>query len=152
MGASGVLSPSTFESVIIDDLIPTIDRTFRTLSDRDHRGMAGFSMGSSQTMQITLRNLDKFSWIGFFSGATVSGDLDGAYNAVFKNSADFNKRVHLLWMGAGTAEIGLVRSLDASDELLTKRGLKHAIFKSEGTAHEWHSWRRDLNDFAPKLF
>jgi enterochelin esterase family protein len=55
-------------------------------------------------------------------------------------------------MGAGTAETGLVRSLDASDELLTKRGLKHAIFKSEGTAHEWHSWRRDLNDFAPKLF
>jgi enterochelin esterase-like enzyme len=152
MGASGVLSPSTFESVIIDDLIPTIDRTFRTLSDRDHRGMAGLSMGSSQTMQITLRNLDKFSWIGFFGGATMSGDLDGAYNGVFKNSADFNKRVHLLWMGAGTAETGLVRSLDASDELLTKRGLKHAIFKSEGTAHEWHSWRRDLNDFAPKLF
>jgi enterochelin esterase family protein len=55
-------------------------------------------------------------------------------------------------MSAGTAETGLVRSLDASDELLTKRGLKHAIFKSEGTAHAWHSWRRDLNDFAPKLF
>jgi enterochelin esterase family protein len=152
MGTGGVLSPSAFESVIVDDLIPMIDRTFRTLSDRNHRAMAGLSMGSMQAMQITLRNLDKFSWIGFFSGATVSGDLDTAYNGVFKDSADFNKRVHLLWMGAGTAETQLIQSLDASDQLLTKRGVKHAIFKSEGTAHEWHTWRRDLNDFAPRLF
>jgi enterochelin esterase family protein len=148
----GVLSPSAFESVIVDDLMPMIDRTFRTLSDRDHRAMAGLSMGSTQAMQITLRNLDKFSWIGFFSGSTVSGDLDTAYNGVFKDSADFNKRVHLLWMGAGTAETQLIQSLNASDRLLTQRGVKHAIFKSEGTAHEWHTWRRDLNDFAARLF
>ena len=152
MGAGGVLSPSTFESVVIDDLIPLIDRTFRTLTDRDHRAMAGLSMGSMQTAQITLRNLDKFSWIGFFSGATVNGDLDTGYNGVFKDSAAFNKRVHLLWMGAGTAETQLVQALDASDQLLTQHGIKHAIFKSEGTAHEWHTWRRDLNDFAPRLF
>lgn len=152
MGAGGVLSPSTFESVIIDDLIPLIDRTFRTLTDRDHRAMAGLSMGSMQTAQITLRNLEKFSWIGFFSGATVNGDLDTGYNGVFQDSAAFNKRVHLLWMGAGTAETQLMQALDASDQLLTTRGIKHAIFKSEGTAHEWHTWRRDLNDFAPRLF
>ena len=152
MGASGVLSASAFESVIIDDVIPMIDRTFRTLSDRDHRGMAGLSMGSMQAMQITLRNLDKFSWIGFFSGSTVSGDLDTAYGGAFKNAADFNTRVHLLWMGAGTAEARLVQALDASNELLNQRGIKHAIFKSENTAHEWHTWRRDLNDFAPRLF
>src|SRR3954468_4048089 len=113
MGGGGVLAASTFESVIVDDLIPMIDRTFRTLSDRDHRAMAGLSMGSMQTMQITLRNLDKFSWIGLFSGAAVTADLDTAYNGVFKNSADFNKRVHLLWMGAGTAETRLVDTLKA---------------------------------------
>jgi len=152
MGAGGVLSPSTFESVIIDDLIPLIDRSFRTLTDRDHRGMAGLSMGSMQTAQITMRNLDKFSWIGFFSGATVNGDLDTGYNGVLKDSAAFNKRVHLLWMGAGTAETQLMQALDASDQLLTTRGIKHTVFKSEGTAHEWHTWRRDLNDFAPRLF
>ena len=144
--------PQLFESVVIDDLIPMIDRTFRTLSDGEHRAMAGLSMGSMQAMQISLRNLDKFSWIGLFSGATVGGDLDTAYNGVFKNAADFNKRVHLLWMGAGTAEDRLMQSLNTSHELLDKRGIHHAIFKSEGTAHEWHTWRRDLNDFAPRLF
>ena len=152
VGGNGLLAASTFESVVIDDLIPTVDRTFRTLSDRDHRALAGLSMGSMQAMQISLRNLDKFSWIGFFSGATVSGDLDTAYNGVFKNSAEFNKRVHLLWIGAGTAETRLMDSLKASDELLTKRGVKHVIFTSPETAHEWHTWRRHLLDFAPRLF
>jgi enterochelin esterase-like enzyme len=114
--------------------------------------MAGLSMGSRQAMQITLRNLDKFSWIGFFSGATMGGDLDTGYNGVFKDADEFNKRVHLLWMGAGTAEARLMDALKASDELLNKRGVKHVIFASEGTAHEWHSWRRHLNDFAPRLF
>jgi enterochelin esterase-like enzyme len=85
-GAPGVLSPSNFESVVVDDLIPTIDRTFRTLTDRDRRAMAGLSMGSTQTMQITLRNLEKFSWIGAFSGATIIGDLDSGYNGVFKSA------------------------------------------------------------------
>jgi enterochelin esterase-like enzyme len=152
MGASGVLSPSTFESVVIDDLIPTIDRMFRTLSDRDHRAMAGLSMGSMQAMSITLRNLDKFSWIGFFSGSTVTGDLDTAYNGVFKDAAAFNKRVHLLWMGAGTAEAALMKRLEESDALLTARGIKHVIFTSDLTAHEWHTWRRHLHDFAQRLF
>jgi len=152
MGASGVLAASAFESVIVDDLIPMIDRTFRTLSDRDHRAMAGLSMGSMQAMSITLRNLDKFSWIGFFSGSTVTGDLNTAYNGVFKDAAAFNKRVHLLWMGAGTAEAALIKRLEESDKLLTERGIKHVIFKSDLTAHEWHTWRRHLNDFAPRLF
>lgn len=151
-GAPGTLSPSAFESVIVDDLIPHIDRTFRTLTGRDQRAMAGLSMGSMQTLQITLRNLDKFSWIGFFSGAAVTADLETGYNGVFKDGAAFNKRVHLLWMGAGTAEDRLVQSLAASHTQLDKKGIKHVIYNSEGTAHEWHTWRRHLNDFLPRLW
>jgi enterochelin esterase-like enzyme len=150
--SSSVLSPSTFESVVIDDLMPMIDRTFRTLSDREHRAMAGLSMGSRQTMQITLRNLDKFSWIGLFSGATVNGDLNTGYDGVFKKAKEFNERVHLLYMGVGTAEPRLMDALKSSDELLNKGGIRHVAFTSEGTAHEWHSWRRHFHDFAPRVF
>jgi S-formylglutathione hydrolase FrmB len=50
------------------------------------------------------------------------------------------------------AETALTKSLDAFDELLAQRGIKHAIFKSEGAMHEWHAWRRDPDDFAPRLF
>lgn len=151
-GTDGVLSPSALESVVVEDLIPTVDRTFRTRADRDHRAIAGLSMGSMQTMQISLRNLDIFSWIGLFSGAVVTGDLAAAYGGVFKDAAAFNRRVHLLWQGAGTAETALMQRLDESHELLEKRGVKHVIYKSEGTAHEWHTWRRHLRDFASRLF
>ena len=151
-GASGVLSPSTFESVIIDDLIPMIDATFRTESSRERRAIAGLSMGSRQAMQIGLRNLEKFSWLGFFSGATIAGDLTTGYNGVFANPAEFNKRVRLLWMSGGTAETNLMASIAASHEALEKAGIQHQVYHSEGTSHEWHSWRRDLYNFAQQLF
>ncbi|MCL4812477.1 MAG: esterase [Vicinamibacteraceae bacterium] len=153
MGSTdGVLHPSALEDVMLQDLIPTIDRSFRTIADRDHRAIAGLSMGSMQTLQIAFRNLDTFSWIGLFSGAVVTGDLDTAYGGVLKDAAAFNERVHLLWQGAGTAETTLLQRLEQSHDLLEKRGVRHVIYRSEGTAHEWHSWRRHLYDFACRLF
>jgi enterochelin esterase-like enzyme len=150
---AGVLAPSPFESVVVGDLIPTIDARYRTRADREHRAMAGLSMGSGQTLQITLRHSDKFSWIGLFSGAAPSGDLSTAYNGVFANGAEFNKRVHLFFMGAGSAEARLMTSIPAARELLEKQGIRSVVtFTSQGTSHEWHTWRRCLHTFAPKLF
>jgi len=60
---------STFEEVFIDELIPMIDSTYRTIADREHRAMAGLSMGGMQTFQIAMKHLDKFAYIGGFSGA-----------------------------------------------------------------------------------
>ena len=104
---------SAFEDDVTQALIPYIDSTFRTLSDRDHRAMAGLSMGGMQTFQITLNHLDLFSYIGGFSGAggmLVLGDrkLDPKtdYNGVFADPAAFAKKVHLLWLGVGTAGAG----------------------------------------------
>jgi enterochelin esterase family protein len=100
---------TTFEDDVVQVLIPYIDSTFRTLSDRDHRAMAGLSMGGMQTFQITLNHLELFSYIGGFSGAggmLVLGDrkLDPKtdYGGVFADPVVFNKKVHLLWIGVGT--------------------------------------------------
>ena len=100
---------SEFEDVMVGDLIPMIDATYRTISDRDHRAMAGLSMGGMQTFQITLKHLDLFSYIGGFSGGGggFGGgpiDIKSAYNGVMANADDFNKKVHLVWLGVGTAE------------------------------------------------
>jgi enterochelin esterase family protein len=158
-GASGVVSPSAFESVITSDLIPIIDRTYRTLADRDHRAMAGLSMGGMQTFQITLNNLDKFAYIGGFSGAGggmgrgAAFDVKTAYNGVLADSAAFSKRVKLVWVGAGSAELnGIGASVVAFRDALQKAGIKVVYYESPGTAHEWLTWRRDLNEFAPLLF
>ena len=110
-------------------------------------------MGSGQALQIGMRNLDAFSWIGLFSGASVSGDLKTAYNGVLANPADWNRRVHLLWMGAGSVETRLTTAIDASRTLLDAHGVRNVVtYTSTGTSHEWHTWRRSLHEFAPRLF
>lgn len=151
---------TAFEEDVTQALIPYIDSTFRTIPDRDHRAMAGLSMGGMQTFQVTLNHLDLFSYIGGFSGAAGPLVLGGqkldprtAYNGVFADPATFAKRVHLLWLGVGTQEpermrTGL-RNLHAS---LLEAKIQHVFYESPGTDHEWQTWRRDLKDFAPRLF
>lgn len=148
---------SAFGDVVIKDLIPFIDGTFRTISDRDHRAMAGLSMGGMQTIQITFTNLDKFSYIAGFSGAgRFRGEglnVKSDYNGVLVDSTAFNKKVRLLWIGIGTAEPeGLYETVSTFHKALLKAGIKHVYYESPGTDHEWLTWRRDLYDFAPRLF
>ncbi|MFZ0960058.1 MAG: alpha/beta hydrolase-fold protein [Terriglobia bacterium] len=151
---------SAFEDDVTQALIPYIDSTFRTLSDRDHRAMAGLSMGGMQTFQITLNHLDLFSYIGGFSGAggmQMMGnrgmDLKTDYNGAFADPAAFAKKVHLLWFGVGTAEPERMRAgiLRLHTSLL-EANIQHVFYESPGTDHEWQTWRRDLKDFAPRLF
>jgi enterochelin esterase-like enzyme len=148
--------PTPFEEVVINDLIPFIDATFRTYSDRDHRAMAGLSMGGGQTFQITTRNLDRFAYIGGFSGSgriSADADLKNVYNGVFADADTFNKKVKLVWIGIGTGEPeNMYRNVKGFHETLTKIGIKNVYYESPGTDHEWLTWRRSLYQFAPLLF
>jgi enterochelin esterase-like enzyme len=151
--------------IYINDLIPFIDKTFRTKTDRQNRAMAGLSRGGMQTTMTVFANMDKFAWMGTFSGffigrpgrdlaaATGSTNIDSmvaiAFNGVFKDAAAFDKKMNLLFISTGTEE----RSPKEAVEALKARGIKHIVFhESQGTAHEWLTWRRALNDFAPRLF
>jgi enterochelin esterase family protein len=151
---------AAFEDVMIKEIIPMVDSTYRTIPDRDHRAMAGLSMGGMQTFQVTMNHLDTFSYIGGFSGAGAgfvfgANKLDPktAYNGVLSDPAAFNKRVHLVWLGVGTAEPERMHTgLISFNEFLQQAGIKHVFYESPGTAHEWQTWRRDLHLFAPLLF
>jgi len=150
---------ATFEDDVTQALIPYIDSTFRTRADRDHRAMAGLSMGGMQTFRVTLNHLNLFSYIGGFSGAGsfVLGDrnLDpkADYNGVFAEPAAFAQKVHLLWLGVGTLEPERMRAgIQRLHAALEKAHIKHTFYESPGTDHEWQTWRRDLKDFAPRLF
>jgi enterochelin esterase family protein len=151
---------AAFEDDVTRALIPFVDATFRTIPDRDQRAMAGLSMGGMQTFQVTLGHLDLFSHIGGFSGAVgpvVFGgqklEVKTAYNGVFADPSAFAKKVRLLWLGVGTEEPERmregIRGLHAS---LTEAGIQHVYVESPGTDHEWQTWRRNLKDFAPRLF
>jgi enterochelin esterase-like enzyme len=79
---------------MINEIIPMINASFRTIPDKEHRAMAGLSVGGMQAMQITLGNLDKFSYIGAFIGAfmTQGADLKTYSDGVFNDPAVFNKK------------------------------------------------------------
>lgn len=154
----GPFTTMMFEEVMMNEIIPMIDSTYRTLPDREHRAMAGLSMGGMQTFHITLKHLDKFAYIGGFSGAAggpnaTSFDTKTAYDGVMKDAGAFNKKVKLVWLGIGTTEPErMYKSIDSLHAALQEAGVKHVYYQSPGTAHEWQTWRRDLNDFAPRLF
>ncbi len=142
---------ATFPRILVQDIIPMIDKEFRTLSDRDHRAMAGLSWGGHQTMETTLYHLDKFSYIGTFSGALFiqKADIKNVYDGVFADSKKFNERVHAFFIGIGSEEGQATKVL--SDEL-AHTGIKNIYYESPGTAHEWLTWRRCLKEFLPLLF
>jgi enterochelin esterase-like enzyme len=142
-----------FEEVLTGELIPKVDATYRTLGDRDHRALAGLSMGGMQALQIGLTRLDLFGSVGSFSGPPLGGfDVTTSYGGALRDAEAFNKRVRLLWLGAGTAEERFAANVKAVHGALDKAGVKHVVFESQGTAHEWQTWRRSLHDFAPRLF
>jgi enterochelin esterase-like enzyme len=144
-----------FQTVLVDELIPYIDANFRTLSDQPHRAMAGLSMGGMETKQITLKNLDKFSHIGLFSGGTIGVDD-------ISDMDEFKEKVKLVFVSYGSREVGGNRGRGgrggsggdpkANIEALKEAGITAHYYVSSETAHEWQSWRRSLREFAPLLF
>ena len=136
--------------IYAENLIPYIDKTFRTKTDKQNRAMAGLSRGGMQTTMTVFANMDKFAWMGTFSGFFVRGDdVVGAFNGVFKDPAAFDKQMNLLFISTGTEE----RNPKDQVEKLKAHGIKNIVFhESQGTAHEWLTWRRALNEFAPRIF
>ena len=144
---------ATFTEMLLTDLIPMVERTYRVLPGRDNRAMAGLSMGGMQTFLTTLANLDKFAYIGGFSGSTgaFGGQFDPktSNNGVFADADGFNKKVKVLFLGIGSVEGPRTKNFS---DALAQAGIRNVYFESPGTAHEWLTWRRCLNDFAPRLF
>ena len=142
-----------FKDMMLKDIIPFIDKTYRTLPDRENRAMAGLSYGGRQTFDLTLPNLDKFAWLGGFSGGpriSPTDNLKSVYSGVFADAAQFNEKVKLLFIGNGTVE---GNSPVETADILRKSGIKNiVVYQSPGTAHEWLTWRRCLHEFAPLLF
>jgi enterochelin esterase-like enzyme len=143
---------NSFYKVLISDLIPYIDTHFRTLTDRDHRAMAGLSWGGHQTFDVVLRHLDKFSYMGTFSGAIFGLDLKTAYDGIFTRPEEFNRQIHCLFMMSGTEGMDKMFGTAKMVSDLKAMGINAHYYESTGTDHEWLTWRRGLREFLPHLF
>jgi len=151
-GGRGSLASSVFTQMMLTDLMPMIEQTFRVAPGRENRAMAGLSMGGAQTFGTALANLDKFAYLGGFSGSSGGrGGFDPktANDGVFADAAAFNKKVKLLFLGIGSMEGPGTKTFS---EQLTQAGIRNVYYESPGTAHEWLTWRRSFKEFAPLLF
>ena len=134
--------PDAFQVVLLTDIIPMVEKEYRVIADARHRAMAGLSMGGGQTRRITLANPTMFAYVGMFSGGVMSvEDIEGA--------AGFRQTNKVVFMSSGSKENP--RVMEAA-ESLKKAGINAVGYISEGTAHEWHTWRRSLFEFAQLLF
>jgi len=146
--------PSRFKEVLLNDLIPFVDKTYRTIADREHRAMAGLSMGGFLTVNTVFEHPEMFSYLGAFSGGmriSENDDLNKLYKGTLGDANTFNKKFKLFFQSIGTDEAPWQR-VKQTNEVLTKKGINNVYFESPGTAHEWLTWRRSLHAFTPLLF
>jgi len=140
-----------FTSQIINDVVPEIDASYRTIADRDHRAMAGLSLGGTQTYQVTQANMDKFAYIGIFSAPFGFPGIETGYNGILSKPEAFDKQVKAFFISMGSKEAATTGRQPA--EQMKAAGIKHiTYFEAPGTAHEFQTWRKSLHEFAPLLF
>ncbi len=141
-----------FPELLVKEIVPMIDSSFRTKTDRESRAMAGLSMGGGHTFQVVMPNLDKFAYLGGFSGGAGSVEqIDQLYDGIFANPQKFNENIKLMFLSIGSEE--RPERVKAFAEALQGKGLQNVVYyESPGSAHEWLTWRRSLREFAPLIF
>jgi enterochelin esterase-like enzyme len=167
---------TAFPDSLVNDLVPFVDRTYRTRTDRDSRAIAGLSMGGGHTMWAAFHHLDRFAWVGAFSsayglipgvgvpapmppasaglrqpGLGQSIDADKLFAALPDLNPSANGRLKLFYMSIG-AHDGLVVGQHALNDALAAKGIRSTYVEAPGYIHEWAFWRVTLIDFLPRLF
>ncbi|MGO9202021.1 MAG: esterase [Limisphaerales bacterium] len=163
-GPSGRPPADEFVEDFLGDIMPCVESRYRVHADRQHRAIAGLSMGGSQTLNIAIPHLEKFAYMGVFSSGLIGGfggGRGGATNApagaaweernqVALDDAKLKKGLKLVWFATGKDDF-LVETSRRTVEMLKKHGFD-PVFKETAGAHTWINWRDYLNEFAPQLF
>ena len=143
-------SMSGFLTELPKDAVPFIDATYRTLTDRESRAMAGLSMGGMQTQKIVMHHPELFAWAGIFSGGLVIQNEEDDYSGVLLNPEEFAKRFKLLFVACGTQE-GMLENTRANEKQVLDAGVPIDVYEDYGY-HDWTFWRHCANEFLRKLF
>ncbi|GAB3222314.1 esterase [Algoriphagus aestuariicola] len=138
-----------FEKSLVEDVVPYIEKNYRIKADKDHRAIAGLSMGGAHTITASTTYPDKFSYIGVFSSGIFDANADMA-ELEKKFTALKDSGVKKYWVACGKTDF-VIESNQRLLSILDKTGLKHEYHESEG-GHTWANWRDYLVLFAPMLF
>lgn len=132
------------EKELMTALKPMVESKYRVLTDRNHRAIAGLSMGSAQSQMITLHNLDHFAYLGAFSASANHSEWEKA------DSVALNKKLKLLWLGCGTEDFAYP-GMEKLHTLLDGKKVKH-VWNASGAGHSWPNWQVYLTKYVQLLF
>ena len=139
----------SFENELLKDVIPFVESRFSVKADREHRAVAGLSMGGGQAIRVGLKNLDKFAWVGWFSSALGFGG-GGSPASLLTDPEAASKQIRLLWVSCGDKDT-LLNANKAFHTALEDKKVPH-IWHLETGAHDYTVWKNDLYLLAPMLF
>jgi enterochelin esterase-like enzyme len=137
---------TTFEKDLLNDLIPYIERKYPALTDREHKAIAGLSMGGGQSLNFGLGNLDKFAWVGGFSSAPNTKTPD----ALVPDPEAAKNKLKLLWISCGDND-GLISFSRRTHNYLFEKNVPH-IYYIEPGGHDFKVWKNGLYMFSQFLF
>jgi enterochelin esterase family protein len=139
---------SRFTDILLSEVIPKVEQSYRIKKDRESRAIAGLSMGGAESLLTGLNHLDDFAWVGAFSSGGIDlRDFSVAFPHV---SAEENQKLKLLWIACGT-EDDLIKVNRAFKSWLKEKGMQFTDIETPGM-HDWMVWRRNLSAFTPLLF
>lgn len=146
-GREKVQAFANFEQDLLTDLIPFIEANFPVYTDREHRALAGLSMGGGQSLNFGLGNLDKFAWVGGFSSAPNTKSPE----ELVPDPAEAKKMLELLWISCGDAD-NLIRFSQQTHDYLTENQVPHLYHIIPGGKHDFEVWKNGLYQFSRRIF
>jgi len=146
MAPDKVAAFATFEKDLLNDLIPFIEKKYPVLSDREHRAIAGLSMGGGQALNFGLGNLDKFAWVGGFSSAPNTKMPE----ELVPDPEAAKKKLKVLWISCGASD-RLITFSKRTHDYLEEKGVPH-IYYIEPGVHDFKVWKNGLYMFSQLLF
>ena len=139
-----------FAKEMTECIMPYVEQSFRTVNDRDHRAIAGFSRGGGQSLFTALRNPEKFAWLASYSAYLTPEMMDTCFPQYGENPALINDQFKLVWYGVGSEDF-LYKQVVENREYLDKKGIKHEDMNTDG-GHTWMNARAYLNETLQKFF
>jgi enterochelin esterase family protein len=151
-GKGGGLGNARFEDEFQKDIMPHVEKHYRTLTDRQNRAVAGLSMGGAQTLTLAIARPKEFGYVGVFSSGLLFGKAADSEKAIQAGIADAETRkgLKLLWFATGSDDFLLKQTRSTVD--LFKKNNTNPVFRETSGGHTWINWQLYLNEFAPQLF
>lgn len=147
MAPDKVQAFATFEKDLLSDLIPFVEKHYPVYSDREHRALAGLSMGGGQSLNFGLGNLDTFAWVGGFSSAPNTKKPE----ELVPDPDKLKKKLKLLWISCGDQDRLMTFSKQTHD-YLEVHDVPHVYYIEAGGHHDFKVWKNNLYQFSQRLF